>query len=104
MLLAFIMRDWLCTKNGVYATYSVIKTGSGSDRVGFQMGLIVFSPWTRSLPLPVLIWARSLFLQIDNVALLRSEENLLELPFYKHYVPNGTRAWLEKSRHKNKRS
>ena len=33
--------------------------------------------------------------EIGYVSLLRSEENLLELPFYKHYVPTGRGAASE---------
>ena len=35
--------------------------------------------------------------EIGYVSLLRSEENLLELPFYKHYVPTGRGSCLEKT-------
>jgi hypothetical protein len=45
-------------KNEVYAAHSVIRTGSGSDRVNLRKGFIYFSLWTRSLPLPVLIWTK----------------------------------------------
>ena len=32
---------------------------------------------------------RRLIYAIGDVSLLRSEENLFQLPFYKHYVPTG---------------
>ena len=46
--------------------------------------------------------------QLDYVSLLRSEENLVELVFYKHFIPTGRGAVWDvgryyKSRQKNKK-
>src|SRR2546421_3367723 len=63
-------REKALYKNGIHTARSVIRTGSGSDRVGLEKVFIVvfhcvyFSPRTRSLPLPVLIWNKDLFCSV----------------------------------------
>ena len=65
---------------------------------------------TRMIPRPALQEERHVLPMkcgIDYVSLLRSEENLFKLVFYKHFVPTGRGAMPKlqhrhKSRQKNK--